>query len=173
MIRVVIVSDVRLYREGLLQILSGDGRPEVHRAAEEADVILDQDDAPSRPDVVLLDMGSPNALDSARELADRLPEFKAIALGVVEERDEVVACAEARVASYVSRDASLDDLVEAVVGAIRGVGIVGRGGWSWPHPDPELPAAYEWLDGGCIEAQSHCSRVREEPRTGRAHPSGP
>lgn len=110
-------------------------------------MILDQDDAPSRPDVVLLDMGSPNALDSAQELADRLPEFKAIALGVVEERDEVVACAEARVASYVSRDASLDDLVEAVVGAIRGGGIVGGGGWSWPHPDPSFRQHMSGLTG--------------------------
>lgn len=120
MTRVYVVSNIRLYCEGLREMLVRDGRLEVVGAAAEA---------PSDPrrlaeaaaDVVLLDMGVPDAIDVIRRLASGPSPAKVVAIGLSNRRSQrVVACAEAGIANYVCRDSSLEDLVQAVEGAVRG-----------------------------------------------------
>jgi DNA-binding NarL/FixJ family response regulator len=112
-IRVLLVSDVRLFREGLTQLLRGHAAIEVVcAAATHDDLAAVAGDC--RPDVILLDMGtdaSPAVVHAARRAA---PHALAIAFGVDENADAVLACAEEGMTAYVTRDASLDDLVSAI-----------------------------------------------------------
>lgn len=117
MTRVFIVSNIRLYCEGLREMLVRDGRLEVAGAAAEAP--HDRRGA-AAADVVLLDIGIPDALDAIRRLARGPAPVKVVALGVSNRSQSVVACAEAGVANYLCRDSSLEDLVQAVQGAVRG-----------------------------------------------------
>lgn len=119
MTRVFVVSNIRLYREGLSEMLSRDGRLDVVGA--EADAPRDQEKiVAAAADVVLLDMGIPDALDAIRSLARGPARSKVVALGVSNLSRRVVACAEAGVANYICRESSLEELVQAVEAAVRG-----------------------------------------------------
>jgi DNA-binding NarL/FixJ family response regulator len=118
MIRVLIVSDIRLYREGLAQVVD---RGTLHVAgafATVADALGQLSEQP--PDVVLLDMANPNALAGIRSARARLPSAKIVALGVARHDGDLIACAEAGIAGYIFRDASLDELMATVESAARG-----------------------------------------------------
>jgi two-component system nitrate/nitrite response regulator NarL len=118
-IRALVVSDIRLYREGLAAALSAGSRCEVVATAPTGFAALEATEA-HRPDVVLLDLALVDAGDAVAHLAAVDPPVKVVALGVREVPSEVIALAEAGVAGYVTRDATLDDLVEVVESVARG-----------------------------------------------------
>ena len=112
-ISVLIVADVRLYREGLAGSLAS--RPHLHVCgvcATRADAI--DRIGLSSPDVVIVDTATRDSLDLIRDLrAQRLP-LKILAFAVDEATSEVLDCAEAGATGYVTADASVDDLVVAI-----------------------------------------------------------
>lgn len=118
MIRVLIISDIRLYRDGLAHVLGRDDRIRVVGAQNAHGVDPDIPDSP--PDVVLLDMANPSAMSAILDIAKRCPGVKVVALGVAQQDGDVIACAEAGVAGYVFRDASLEELFATIESAARG-----------------------------------------------------
>lgn len=119
-IRIFVVSDVRLYRDGLANALESDGRLEMVGASARARSALDDATCDPAPDVVLLDMTVEDAFEAARRLSAREPPIKVVALGILERTRDIVRCAEAGVAGFCCRDQSLDDLVETVEQAACG-----------------------------------------------------
>jgi len=119
MIRLGIVADIRLYREGLAECLGQrDGFEVVCTASTPVQAWVEVSEL--HPDIVLVDMaigGSRAALLHIMELAPGTP---IVALGVAELEGDVLACAEAGVAGYVPRDGSIEDLVAAIQCAARG-----------------------------------------------------
>jgi two-component system, NarL family, nitrate/nitrite response regulator NarL len=118
-IRVLIVDDLRLYREGLAHALGQ--RPQIavvgtssRRAAALTEI------ARLQPAVVLLDMAMPESFVMVRELRECAPDVKVVALAVADDDQDVLACAEVGLAGYVPRDGSFEDLVAAVESAARG-----------------------------------------------------
>ncbi len=103
---VLVVSEVRVLRESLAQSLRGQAglrRVEMAAASETCSVL-----GTCRPNLVLTD----TALVRSTDLVARATDYGArvVVFGVREEDDaEVLACAEAGVAGFVGRDASLDD----------------------------------------------------------------
>jgi DNA-binding NarL/FixJ family response regulator len=123
MITVLIVGDIRLYRDGVASHLAS--FPQfliVGTAAGHTGALRLVGER--MPNVVLLDMAMPDSLETVRELTERAPNTRIVALAVPEDEGAVIACAEAGVASYVPRHGSLDDLVTAVEGAARDEGRV-------------------------------------------------
>ena len=119
MIRVFICSDVRIYREGLAEVLGRRrGIAVVGTSAGDGDR-LDRVRELSA-DVVLLDMSTASSIAILRELTARTHDARVVALGVSETEPEIVAYAEAGVAGYVTRDQAIEDLIEAVVAVARG-----------------------------------------------------
>ncbi len=117
--RTLIVSDVRLYREGLALAL--EARGDVHLVGtadsrEAAQNLL----ATSPCAVVLLDAGMPNALAIAQTLMLIDPGIKIVAVAVADEAADVVACAQAGLDGYVPRDGSIADVAAAIHGVIHG-----------------------------------------------------
>jgi DNA-binding NarL/FixJ family response regulator len=102
-IRIVIVADTRLYREGLAQVLGRGAHITVVATAARQDEALARL-ADLKPDVVLVDA-------------------PVVALGVADDDDDVLGCAEAGVAGYVPREASVDHLVAVIESAARGEAI--------------------------------------------------
>ena len=117
--RILVVAEIRLYRDGVAEALQA--LPDVQDVCTAANGALAVAAAQrSQCDVVLLDMAIESPIHTAVALVTARPDVRVIALGVREESADVVACAESGVSGYVSRDASLDDLVEAFRGAMRG-----------------------------------------------------
>lgn len=114
MIRVLLVGDVRVSREGLASLLGRDGRLRVteHLPRSGAappggavDVIVVEASASDGPSL-------PYALDD--------PDVPIVVLGAPDDDRDVIALAELGVLGFVEREASLDELVACVVSAARG-----------------------------------------------------
>ncbi len=119
MIRVFILAGVRLYREGLERWLGSTGTVSVvgvAAAPAEAMELM----AALQPDVVLLDLGRATSLRVARDIRGTIPTTKVIALAVSGVGTDVIACAEAGIRGYLTRDGTLSDLVETIEYAARG-----------------------------------------------------
>ncbi len=118
MFRVAIVTDVRLYREGLQRVLEQDGHLQVVHQASSVEELLAE--LPTRqPEAVLLDIAIPGALDAVRSSPAIRQGVKVVALGLTGNEHDVVACAEAGIAGYVCREGSVEELVQAVESALR------------------------------------------------------
>ncbi len=118
-LRLLILSDVRLYREGMCETLERRPRFGAVRAAADLASALEIK-GKLRPDVVIVDMATRNSLDAIRAIRQDDPGAVIVGFGVDEVEGEVLACAEAGLAGYVPSDASLDDLVERVSSILRG-----------------------------------------------------
>ncbi len=118
-IRVLVACDVRLYREGLAAGLVRQPSIEVVATAASALEAVGGVRG-TRPDMVLLDMAMPGSLTAVRAMRESVPGVKVFALGIQEDPDVVVRCAEAGVLGYVPREGSLGDLIAAVERGHRG-----------------------------------------------------
>jgi two-component system nitrate/nitrite response regulator NarL len=113
-----ILAELRLYREGLEQVLSQEGL-DVTGAAAADEHCVDRIGT-LKPEVVLLDMETPSSLGLVRRIRRSTPHTRVVALAVPEDEKSVVACAEAGVAGYVTRDQSIEDVVATVESVARG-----------------------------------------------------
>jgi two-component system nitrate/nitrite response regulator NarL len=112
-IGVLIVADVRLYREGLAASLGT--REHVVVFATSAS----REDAHARvrelsPDVVIVDMATRESFELIADLRREMPNSKTLAFAVEEVTSDIIDCAEAGAAGYVTADASIDELVAAI-----------------------------------------------------------
>lgn len=113
------VTEIRLYREGVADALRAlPDVEEAHTADRAAAAVVTARQA--EVDVVLLDLTIAEPTRTARALLVARPNLKVVALGAPDEGPAIVACAEAGFAGYVPRDASLDDLAEALRCTMRG-----------------------------------------------------
>jgi two-component system, NarL family, response regulator LiaR len=124
-IRVLIVDDHMMVREGLKILLSTQADLEVVGEAEggaQAVVICER----TRPDVVLMDVvmpGMDGATATAR-LLESCPEARVIALTSFVERDLVERTLDAGAISYLLKDARPEKLANAIREAARGKGTI-------------------------------------------------
>lgn len=117
MLRVLVVGDVRLYRDGLAASLqSYDGLTVVGATRWHPSVfdILQ----PEPPDVLVLDVASANSVEFAERVRRECPTVKVIAFAVDEREAHLFTFAKAGVAGYVSAEASVDELVAIIRGAV-------------------------------------------------------
>jgi DNA-binding NarL/FixJ family response regulator len=119
MVRVLIAAEIRLYREGLADMLRQEPGVEIVGTASGADEAVRTLRALS-PDVVLVDLGSLDNAWVVRALAAAVPGTRVVALSVPNTEPDLLACAEAGLAGYVTRDGSIEDVVAAVEAAARG-----------------------------------------------------
>jgi len=118
-VRILIVDDVRLYREGLADLLQKQVYVRDVRAMSLSDQVLPII-RELQLSVVLFNMSSPERLGMLRTIIEECPQTKVIAFGLSDRSDILIACAEAGAAGYLSRDGSLDDLGMIILGVIRG-----------------------------------------------------
>ena len=119
MVDVLIVSDIRLYREGLAELLVRDSRLRLAGTVDSIGAALEHLEN-GHACVALFDMGMPESLAAVRAITASGQSVKVVALGISETRGDVVSCAEAGVRGYVCRESSLEDLVAAVQCAVNG-----------------------------------------------------
>lgn len=117
-IRVFIVSNVRLHREGLAALLRECPSIEVLGATS----VQETQNAPPAPatDVALVDSLSPGDSEIVRQLRNICSGMRIVAVGVRETASEVLACAAAGIDGYVPMDAALADMVTAIENVVRG-----------------------------------------------------
>jgi DNA-binding NarL/FixJ family response regulator len=117
--RIFVLSDVRLYREGIASSLSRRPTLSVVGASDTSLATLTHL-VEHTLDVIVLDLATPGSIDIAKLLVQHLPAVYIVAFAVSEFDDQILACAEAGIAGYVTADGTEDDLVAAIEYALRG-----------------------------------------------------
>jgi DNA-binding NarL/FixJ family response regulator len=118
-IQVLLVSDQPLYRDGVARTLGDAQGITVAGTAAGAEQALELV-CLLEADIVLLDMGMPQAFDVARRIAHSTQRTRIVALAIREEDSEVIACAEVGIAGYVPRDGSARDAIDVISAVARG-----------------------------------------------------
>jgi two-component system nitrate/nitrite response regulator NarL len=120
-IRVLVISSICLYREGLAEMLGRTGALSVVGSASDVREGLGVSGRLAEPpDVILLDTSPADGHLRIRDLLAALPGVPVVALTVLNREGEILAVAEAGIAGFVTSDASVDDLIAAIESASRG-----------------------------------------------------
>ncbi len=114
-IRILIVDDQRLMREGLGTLLELEDDLEIAGGAEDGQAAIDQYEA-LRPDVVLMDIRMPrmDGVEATRRLRQRWPEARVIILTTFDDDAYVFDGLRAGALGYLLKDVSGQELAEAV-----------------------------------------------------------
>ena len=123
-IRIVMVDDHRIVREGLRAMLHGMDEIEIVGEAEDLDGALVAIEE-SKPDVVLLDLRlqRSSGLDACRTIVDRHPDVRVVFLTVYEDEQYVFEALRAGGRGYMLKKASAEDLVR-ILEAVRAGDVV-------------------------------------------------
>ena len=117
--RAVILAPIRLLGDGLARCLNGTSDIEIVSVVSntaEMRALL----ATTKVDAVLIDMTQPIDLDEVRSLAIAGPDVVLIAMGLNEQRQDVIRCGRAGFTGYVSRDSTIEELAKAMHNALAG-----------------------------------------------------
>ena len=120
-IRVVVVDDHTLIRQGIVGLLAG--QPDIEVIGEAADgseaiaLVMKAD-----PDVVLMDIAMPgiSGLDAAREIKDRRAGVNILILTMHDREDYLFQALRAGAAGYILKGADVQELLAAVRGMPHG-----------------------------------------------------
>ena len=118
-LRVLFVSDVRFLRESLPEILHQQSELEIAWVAEDQNQALELILA-VHPDAVLLDTALHSGIDAVASIVAAAPDIPVIALAMIEAEHEILTWAEAGIAGFVPRSASISDIIRTVSLAVRG-----------------------------------------------------
>jgi DNA-binding NarL/FixJ family response regulator len=128
MIRVLVVDDHPLFRDGLTGLLAtvadievldavGDGEAAVRRAVE------------LRPDVVLMDLNLPrtSGLEATRRIVATVPTCAVLVLTMVDDDDSVTAALRVGARGYLLKGAGQEEVLSAVRTVAAGGAVLGAG----------------------------------------------
>ncbi len=120
-IRVLLVDDQALFREGLRTLLST--RPDIEVVGEAANgEEAVQSARLTRPQVALMDLRMPRlgGVEATRRIRAAAPDCHVIVLTTFDDDDEVFDALRAGAAGYLLKDAPLEKIAEAVRSVVRG-----------------------------------------------------
>src|SRR5262245_43399046 len=120
-VRILLVDDHQLVREGLRALLERENFQVVGEAADGHHAI--QQAQALRPDIAVVDLSMPqlNGLDAAREMSRAAPGIKVVALTVHTEDPYVISALRAGIKGYVLKNQASADLVQAIREVSRGM----------------------------------------------------
>jgi DNA-binding NarL/FixJ family response regulator len=118
-VNIVILTPVRLLAEGLAACF----QTRAHMSI--ADILSDisaLDDClkTHEVDLVLIDVTHGVDLDEVRSVAAAHPDLSLVALGLIEQRQDVIRCGRAGFTGYIPRDANADALCKALTDVVHG-----------------------------------------------------
>ncbi len=143
-IRIVLVDDHPLYREGVAATLRRDAGLQVVAQGETARHALELA-AEYRPDILLLDLGIPGGgLNVLPQLRQQVPEMYIVILTASDIEDDLIACLQHGIAGYIVKGVSGSELLDILKQIAAGdkyitptlaARLLARG-YSEPHTQP-------------------------------------
>lgn len=123
-IKVLLVDDHTLFREGLRRVLELDERIAIAGEASSGHAAVAAA-LQHRPDVILMDLNipEPNGIEASRLILKELPQVRILAL-TVEEGEQAMEALRAGVAAYLLKDIESQDLIRAIIDVYHGNAVV-------------------------------------------------
>ena len=126
MIRIYIVDDHSLFRDGLISLLEADGHQVVGQAGDGVTAV---ESVPTLlPDLILLDINMPrmNGIEALRQIKATRPETRVIMLTVSEDEDNLVDAIRSGADGYLLKHLNAREFLEMVNGLERGEAAITR-----------------------------------------------
>ncbi|MDX1953085.1 MAG: response regulator transcription factor [Verrucomicrobiota bacterium] len=119
-IRIILVDDHKLMREGLASLLEKHAGLSVIAQTENGRTAIQLTQKLS-PDIVVMDVSMPdlNGIDATRQIISRSPGTKVVALSMHSDKQFVVEMFRAGASGYILKDAALEDLANAIRTVVR------------------------------------------------------
>lgn len=137
-IKVLVVDDHRLVREGLISLLR------IHPDIEVVGEASNGDDAvakarPLEPDIILMDISMPgmNGITATKVIRKDLPKAKVIMLTMLDQEGYVYEAVKAGATGYLLKNAGLEELVKAIKEVFKGGATL--------HPDAQAQLLKEYV----------------------------
>ena len=139
-IKLLIVDDHPVFRQGLRDLFETDSRFEIVGEAADGEVALQQTYT-HRPDVVLMDINLPteNGLQVTKKIRSRHPKVKVIMITGYDDAEQAIYAFQVGASAYCSKDIPPEALINTVIEAYKGNFVVNNRVMN----DTELAA---WLD---------------------------
>ena len=137
-IRVMVVDDHPIMRNGLRDTLEASGRFEVVGLAGDGEEAVSTVEA-LKPEVIVMDVLMPNkdGIDACREIMELLPGTRVMMLTASDEEDAVIEAIAAGATGYLEKYSRPEELVQAVLDVAGGPAAnSGRGGEAGLRVDP-------------------------------------
>lgn len=121
-IRIVLVDDHALVRDGLRALLSATSRIEVVGEAESGEAALSLLEKQPLPDVLLVDIGlrDTNGLELTQILCQRYPSIRVLMLSMYDNEEYVRSSVRMGARGYVLKDASFREIIAAIEAVAAG-----------------------------------------------------
>jgi DNA-binding NarL/FixJ family response regulator len=116
-IKIVLVEDQRLFRDGMLSLLKDVEDFEMMGVMENGKIFLDKlATYPVKPDIVLLDLNMPemNGVEVSKVLQRKYPDIKVIILTVYDQERFINKMVEAGASSYLVKNCDLEEVIHSI-----------------------------------------------------------
>lgn len=114
-IRLILIEDNRLLREGINAMLKKEADINVIASFNDSDFVIDKI-TEMKPNVVLLDLGLPNgdSLELVKSLKEEYPSVKVIVMDLVPIQEDILRYVEAGVAGFILKDATIPEFTNTI-----------------------------------------------------------
>ena len=118
--RILVVDDHILFRDGIVSLLKAAGKSVVGEASNGVEAV--EQAIQLRPDLVLMDIDMPemSGLDALLRIRKKLPETKVVMLTVSSENASLTKAVKAGASGYLLKNLNSDDFLEKLDGLQRG-----------------------------------------------------
>jgi DNA-binding NarL/FixJ family response regulator len=113
--RILLADDHRILRQGLRGLLAGEKDFEVVAEAENGRAAVEMAER-LVPHVVVMDIGMPdlNGIDATRQIMERVPSVRVIALSAYADRRLIAEILKAGASGYLLKESAFEELAEAI-----------------------------------------------------------
>jgi DNA-binding NarL/FixJ family response regulator len=124
-IRLLVIEDNRLLREGITAMINAQGDIRVVGASGGSDSALLKAHK-LKPQVILLDLGlrNQNGLRVVGSVRKKFPEVKVIGMGLIPSQEDIIEFVEAGASGFILKDATVDDFLRAIRSVAKGIKVL-------------------------------------------------
>jgi DNA-binding NarL/FixJ family response regulator len=123
-LRVILVDDHPVYREGLAKLLRESGVDVIAQAGNGPDAMSIVED--TAPDVVVMDLNMPgmSGVEVTRKLVERTPASRVLVVSVSAQEEDVTEAILAGASGYVLKDGPVEEVVAGIEAAANGESLI-------------------------------------------------
>jgi two-component system nitrate/nitrite response regulator NarL len=125
-IRILLIEDNRLLREGIAAMLNGQSDLEVVARSEDGNAVNELKSMKKPPDVILLDLGleKANSLKLMTVLREEVPEARIIAMDIFPEQLDIVEFVKAGGSGFILKNAPANDYIKTIRAVVAGAKVL-------------------------------------------------